>query len=229
MSNELARRLAVDISADNTTWARLVGTTDVNDQDNMTEQDASEYETDGFAATEVTMHGWLLAVKFNRKSNAGVFDPVQEIIRAARFKFGDAARVWVRWYDRNGRNDGKQGRALVEWNRSKTGVADIEEISVNFKGDGILVDIANPGNSTLPSVLSATPSGAAAGAQVTIGGQYFTGATGVKFGAVSATVFTVVSDTHIVATVPAGSAGSAPVTVTTAAGTSNALAYTRGA
>ncbi|MER7070970.1 IPT/TIG domain-containing protein [Terrabacter sp. NPDC000476] len=228
MANELARRLAVDVSADNVTWLRLLGTTDVNDQDNVTKQDSTDYDNDGFGSQEVTLHGWMLAVKFNRKSNAGVFDPVQELIRQARFKFGDQARIYVRWYDRNGRADGKSGRALVEWNRSKTGVADIEEISVNFEGDGKLVDIANPGSSTLPVVISALPSGAAAGAQVTVVGQYFTGATSVKFAAVSATVFTVVSDTTIVATVPAGSAGSAPVTVVTPAGTSNALPYTRG-
>lgn len=228
MTNELARRLAVDISTDNSTWVRLLGTTDVNDQDNMTEQDVTDYDNNGFGSTEVTLHTWALTVKFNRKSNAGVFDAVQETIRAARFKFGDQARVYVRWYDRNGRNDGKSGRALVEWNRSKTGVTDVEEITVQFKGDGLLSDITNPGNSTVPTVLSATPSGAAAGAQVTIGGQYFTGATSVKFGATAATTFTVVSDSTIVAVMPAGTAGSAAVTVVTAAGTSNALAYTRG-
>ena len=229
MANELARRLAVDVSVDGTTWARLLGTTDVNDQDNITEQDSTDYDNAGFTSSEITLHGWMLAVKFNRKSNAGVFDPVQEIIRQARFKFGDQARIFVRWYDRNGRNDGKQGKAFVEWNRSKTGVGDIEEISVNFKGDGILTDIANPGSSTIPVVISALPAGAAAGAQVTVGGQYFTGATSVKFGAVAATAYTIVSDTTIVAVMPAGAAGSAPVTVVTAAGTSNALPYTRGA
>ena len=227
MANELARRLAVDISADGIVWSRLLGTTDVNDQDNVTQQDSTEYDNNGFTTTEVTLHGWALMVKFNRKSNSNVFDPVQETIRACRFQFGDAARVYVRYYDRFGREDAKQGRALVEWNRSKTGVGDIEEISVNFSGDGILTDIANPGNSALPVVLSAKPTGAAAGAQVTIGGQGFTGATSVKFAAVAATVTTVVSDTTIVAVMPAGSAGSAPVTVTTPAGVSNALPYTR--
>ena len=76
-------------------------------------------------------------------------------------------------------------------------------------------------------MVAATPAGAAAGAQVLITGSSFTGATGVKFGAVSATVFTLLGDGAIVAVVPAGSAGSAPVTVINATGTSNALAYTR--
>ncbi len=231
MSNELARRRAVDISTDNTTWVRLLGTTDVNDQDTPTYVDVTDYDNSGFAGTEITLHTWAMTVKFNRKSNAGVFDPVQETIRAARFQFGTQARVYVRWYDRNGKPDGKSGLAIVEWNQSKSGVADVEEITVNFKGDGVLSSIANPGNSTLPVVLSATPSGVATGGLVTIGGQYLTGpvvTTGVKFGGVNATSGPCVTDTTVVAVRPAGLAGSTAVLVTTAAGASNSFAYTRG-
>src|SRR6478672_9732853 len=114
MSNELARRVAVDISTDNSTWVRLPGTTDVAPNDNPTYVDVTDYDAAGFTASEITLHGWALTVKMNRKSNAGVFDPVQETIRAAQFQFGDAARVYVRWYDRNGKPDAKSGRALVE-------------------------------------------------------------------------------------------------------------------
>lgn len=79
----------------------------------------------------------------------------------------------------------------------------------------------------IPTVTAATPSGAAAGAQVTITGSRFTGTTGVKFAAAAATSFTVVNDSTIVAVVPAGSAGSAPIVVTNGVGPSTALAYTR--
>lgn len=81
----------------------------------------------------------------------------------------------------------------------------------------------------VPFITSALPSGAAAGSQVTITGTGFTGATAVKFGATNATSFVVVDDRHIVAVVPAGSAGAANITVTTPAGTSAAFVYTRGA
>jgi hypothetical protein len=56
---------------------------------------------------------------------------------------------------------------------------------------------------------------AAAGSQVTIYGAGFTGvtgATGVKFGSDNA-VYSVVSDNAIVAVVPSGSSGSAPIVV----------------
>ncbi|MEU8822293.1 IPT/TIG domain-containing protein [Streptomyces sp. NPDC048636] len=66
---------------------------------------------------------------------------------------------------------------------------------------------------------------AAGGTAVTITGTALSGATAVRFGATNATSFLVVSATQIVAIAPAGS-GTVQVTVTTAGGTSNGLAYT---
>ncbi|WP_245560436.1 IPT/TIG domain-containing protein, partial [Nocardia asiatica] len=60
---------------------------------------------------------------------------------------------------------------------------------------------------------------------MTITGTGFTGPTTVRFGS-TATTFTMNSPTQITAIAPAGSPGTVPVTVTTAAGTSNGVAYT---
>ena len=75
---------------------------------------------------------------------------------------------------------------------------------------------------------TSTPSAQVAGGSVVITGTGFTAATGVKFGAVSANLFLVDSDTQITVIMPPGSAGPAAVTVINAAGTSNSFAYTRG-
>lgn len=83
-----------------------------------------------------------------------------------------------------------------------------------------------------PVVSAATPTAVAATGLVQIVGTGFlgvTGAAGVKFGGVNAASYVVINDAHINAIMPAGSAGSAAVTVTSTGGTSNALAYTRGA
>lgn len=88
----------------------------------------------------------------------------------------------------------------------------------------------HPGlKSAVPVVTTALPSAQPAGTVVTITGTSFLGATSVKFGATNAASFTIVSDTSITAVMPPGTAGSAAVTVITPLGTSNALAYTRGA
>jgi hypothetical protein len=111
----------------------------------------------------------------------------------------------------------------ITWPVTLTTYADANGVHVYiYLDDGTVLTAG------VPAPVSATPSGAAAGAQVTILGSRFTGSSAVKFGAVSA-VFTVVNDSTIVATMPAGSAGSAAVTVTNGSGVSASLAYTRGA
>lgn len=85
------------------------------------------------------------------------------------------------------------------------------------------------GTSAVPLITAATPSGQAATEIVTIVGSRFTGVTAVTFGGTAATAFQVLSDHLLVATVPAGTAGSAAILVTNAAGASAAFAYTRGA
>ena len=85
---------------------------------------------------------------------------------------------------------------------------------------------------TIPTITAVTPTAAAVGNIVTIRGSKFTGVVGVasvKFGATNATQYIVDSDDTIYATMPAGTAGSANVTVINAVGTSAAFTYTRGA
>lgn len=82
--------------------------------------------------------------------------------------------------------------------------------------------------SGVPLLTTANPtSGSIAGGNlVQISGSGFTGATAVRFGAVAATTYSIVSDTLIVAQAPAQAAGSKPIQVTNASGTSLAEPYT---
>jgi hypothetical protein len=231
--NLLARGYRLEVSVDGATnWLKLAGLNDLNDSIVPNKVDSSNYDSNGFTSSEITMQAWSVAAKFNRQATSGTEDPASAALRACRAQFGDAARIYVRWYSTVQTSEpGWQGRAIVELNKSKTAVADLNEFTVTLTGDGVLTSIANPyAPGVAPVITSATPSGAAAGAQVTIVGQYFTGTvatTGVKFGAVNAASWVVLGDTTIVAVMPAGSAGSAPVTVTNATGASSAFPYTR--
>mgnify|MGYP001221570427 FL=1 len=71
-----------------------------------------------------------------------------------------------------------------------------------------------------PTVGTITPAtgATAGGTSVTIAGTGFTGATGVTVGGAAGTVFTVVSDTSITVTTPAGTAGAKDVVVLHPAG-----------
>jgi hypothetical protein len=98
-------------------------------------------------------------------------------------------------------------------------------VSGNLFIDPALVPLQNwqalntvVGYSTVPAVTTISPPSGTAEQTVTITGTGFVAATGVSFGTVSAAM-TIVSDTQITATIPAGT-GTVDVTVTTPAGTS---------
>lgn len=83
-----------------------------------------------------------------------------------------------------------------------------------------------PGGVPLIALVNPVSGGIAGGNLVQIFGSGFTGATAVKFGAVAATTFTVISDSLIVAVPSAQAAGAKAATVTTPAGISIASPYT---
>lgn len=232
MPTELGRRTLVDVSFDQgTTWLSLGGKTDVSPQITPTKQDATTYETNGIKSVEITLQDAVVVVKLLNESNASnVLDPTQVALNGLIGSFGTAARCWIRWYDNQGRagNDNWKMYAVVEKSPSGTSVDGLDEDTFTFTVDGQLSRITNPFAAALaPVVLAATPGGAAAGALVQITGQGFATATLVKFAAVTVTVYQILGDTVIEAVMPAGSAGSAPVTVTNPIGVSNSLAYTR--
>ncbi len=91
-------------------------------------------------------------------------------------------------------------------------------------GDGIFIDtvydnfIFTPNSSPVVTSISPTSGPSTGGTSVTITGSNFIGTTGVTIGGASATGVTVVNDTTITATTPAGTAGAQDVVVTNASG-----------
>ena len=238
MSNTtaLARKFRVEVTSDLTLaggWVELKGIYALKPSADPNTTDTSAYDTDGWSSFEITGNEWGVTASFWRRTNAGTYDAGQELVRARVGQFGDSARVGVRWFDKNGGPEAYQGVAIVKWERANDGVKDADAATVTLMGDGARTTITNPGTAaTAPVITAATPSGVAAGGQVQIAGSGFTGTvatTGVKFGATNASSWVVVSDSVIVAVMPAGTAGSAAIVVTNAAGASAAFPYTRGA
>ena len=227
MSTELARRYRVEVSTDGTTWVRVNGINDLSPQVTPNKQDDSDYENDGWMSQVITQQAWTLGIKYNAKASAGVRDAGQALIEARVGQFDTASTINVRWYDKTGLPEAKQGVAIVEVQRAKTGVADLNEMQATLTGQGALNNISNPYSaSSAPVITSASQSGSGVGSQVTISGQNFTGTTAVKFGATTVTQYTVLSDSVIVAVVPTGGTGAVSITVTNGTGTSTGYSFT---
>ncbi len=119
-------------------------------------------------------------------------------------------------------NSDTQITALSPTSNTTTGPVDVTVVNAA----GVSTVVANDqftytGVPFLSSIAPGTGP-AAGGTTVTITGGRFTGATGVKFGPNPATNFTVISDSQVTATSPAG-AGTVDVTVITAGGPSSTL------
>jgi hypothetical protein len=204
-----------------------------------TTTDVATYDDLGSTNEDITGRSFAAAftVQVNRILTTGLYLPEVEALVAAGKAKGDGAVIDVRFYHKpefGTPNPADAGRAYVtvEVSRQNTGNSETDVLSISLAGKGSVEPIVNPftgWGTTVPVLSSAAPTAAVAGELVTVTGAGLLGATGVKFGAVSVTEFEVMNGATIIAIMPAGTAGSAPVTVITPAGTSAALAYTRGA
>lgn len=198
-----------------------------------TTQDDSDMDGGGFKSETVTALTWGFDGKVIRKTRASdqlAYDPGQELIRLAAMQIGKEIEIRFYELEPNGpRVEAYQGRARATWTPDGGAMDATDTVAFSLTGRGQRNSIAHPDTvAAVPAIQSASPSGAAAGASVVITGARFTGATAVKFGATNATGVQVLNGgTTILCVVPTGSAGSAPITVTTPAGTSPALPYTR--
>lgn len=228
----LARRMRVDIDIatyPSVNYQQLLGIEELKPvRDLRTDSDES-YDDEGAMREAVTGSNGRLELKvLHRTASDGVtVNPVHAFLKS---KFDTAADVstlagefGVMYYDRAGLEPAREGRAYVKaWSPDGGGPGARDTITLTIQFQGPTTEVANPNADLTPVVLSLAPAtGAAAGGNlVTIHGTHLLGATGVKWGATNATNFVIVDDTTIVATAPAGSAGTSQVTVITPAGTS---------
>jgi hypothetical protein len=158
-------------------------------------------------------------------------------MRAASDSAGAANSLHVRWYHRPRTagvapdpDDAWEGHVSTDMSWANTGPGgEVKAATFTLAGQGPAVKIANPAvaidTDVVPTISAIGPAGQAVEEQIEISGAGFTGATAVMIDTLAA-AFTVVNDALIVATIPAGAIGAAPVDVTTPAGTSSAVEYT---
>lgn len=186
-------------------------------------------------------YGETLVTTFNveviRDEN-GQYQPfLQDLVDASKGFNADNRRS-LRVYDALGADYAFESLFGIQIAPTNTGWDDAGFFTVTATQYGKTTWIDNPvlvGN--IPVLNGIDPKNAAAASHVFIQGANFfkdgvpdvSGAASVKFGATNATTYTVVSDTLIDATVPAGSAGNVDVKVTNSNGTTTYAGYPRGA
>ncbi|TFD47570.1 hypothetical protein E3T46_17395 [Cryobacterium sp. Hh11] len=210
-------------------------------------QDAQTYDDLGAPNSDVT--GWSINHAFNAQVNrsitTGLYLPEIEAVlaRTDPDAKGEYAVLDARWYHKPesgaaNPKDAGRGFFTVATTRQNSGPnGEIEVLSITLTGKGPYDKITNPfagWTVTAPSISSVSASSpgtnpAGTGKQVTITGLNLTGATAVTFKAIAASSFAVVSSTTIVAVLPSDVAGTVAVVVTTPAGVSAAVNYTRAA
>jgi hypothetical protein len=234
----LARRWYLDVNTGTyaaPVWTAVNGVEDFKAPLDPSVQDDSDYDSGGYKSSTITALGWKVELKLARKVTAAsalVYDPGAEVLRAASMNMGLANRVDIRWYEVTDSGpivEAYRGYATVSWSEDGGGMDALASVSVTLTGQGARATLTHPDfAASVPIVSSVTPAaGAAAGGEpVYIYGQGFTGTVSVKMGGSGGTAFTdynVVSDTVIVGTVPAKTAGSYQVCVTNATGASTVM------
>lgn len=182
-------------------------------------------------------YGDTLALSFDveliRDEN-GQFQPfAQDLIDAAKQNGLDNLRE-IQVYDALGADLALEGKFAISFSRSGTGWDEASFLTITATQYGRIEWIDNPvltGN--VPVISAVLPADAGDGDAIYIQGSNLGNVveatpTNVTIGGVNAADFEVVSDSLIVATMPTGDAGSAPVAVHNPSGTTT-VPYVRGA
>lgn len=214
-------------------YEQLFGVEDLKLIEELRVEEDETYSDDGAMRETNTGYSWRLEIKLAYSTNLAqsAVDTVHAFLRT-KFKQHRLTRIenaefGVRFYEKDGLDSGYEceGRVYVKsW--TMPGGKGGDRVDVVLQGQGALTGITNPAGSLVPTVTGLDPATGdeAGGELINIYGQHFKPAgqadvSDVDFGANGAD-FTVVSDSHIVAVAPAGSAGTVQVKVTTSAGAS---------
>ncbi|MGE9695915.1 phage tail tube protein [Streptomyces sp. CH6] len=145
----LARRYRIEVDMGTTgtpAWTLLPGVQEFAPKVEPTQQESTTYEDEGWADNTTTKLAWTAEIKLAHRCHpdTGEFNAAQVAVKKASERFGAASAVHVRFYDREGRDDAYEGRALVQWEPDGGSSEDLDTVKVTLTGKGRLAEIENP-------------------------------------------------------------------------------------
>lgn len=216
------------------TWVGLFGTNDFVFNIEPSTEDDGDFDSAGWGSEDVTSRKWKAETTVIRKTTAAsatVYDPGQELARAAGFELGALNRMDVRIYEMTSggpKVEAYRGYASVQWVPVGGDNKAIEKVKVTFSGRGELAKITHPdGAAVVPVLYSVSPAvGVQAGGTLhhLFGVGFF--AAGVSsvasmvLGVTNVPTYVVENDSELVFLAPAKAAGQFIVKVTNAVGQS---------
>lgn len=198
--------------------------------------DGSTYANKGQEDTSIIGESFNLSLnaKVVKNQDGDLHPALALLVEAANAKLpgGNPARkvIAARFYHYSIASMAYQYTAEVSWTRANTGNADNEFLSLTLSAKGDRRVIPNPAlqPEVAPVITAVTPSGATEGTWISIEGTDLSRVSAITVGGEAVVEYQVSNSTLVFAKMPAGTAGSAPVKVTTSGGESNSFAYTRG-
>jgi hypothetical protein len=127
-------------------WVKIRGIVDFKPNINTTTQDDSDYDSGAWGSDAKTQVKWVntLTVKRGLGVQTGVYDPGQEVLRAAAPLLDAAGAVDVRWYDRKGGPEAYRGTAIVSWAPQGGSATALDTVQITLNGQGAPTTLANP-------------------------------------------------------------------------------------
>lgn len=226
--SQLATRFAVQVKdRDVLEWTTVFGIESFTASVPKSMTDNSDADSDGWGSDFITQRKQTLALKLKSKLYDGEMDPGQKILLDAS-EADEIVPIDIRWFERNGGPVAKQSLVYVDYNDDGGNVTSEATATVNLSGQGKPEAIANPmGVGAVATISTALPASQGVGEWVELIGTGFNSITSITVGGVAVVDIAPISSTVVHIKLPAGSAGSAPIIVTKAAGPSVAKAYTR--
>lgn len=147
LTSTSTKKWRLDTSTDGgSTWIRVRGITNLQPQVNTTTQDDSDYDSGVWGSDAKTQLKWELTgtVKRAKGDSTNLYDPGQEILRAAHDQVGSAGSVLVRWYDRTGGTEAYTGTSFVQWSEQGGAPDALSTATFTLGGQGARNVITNP-------------------------------------------------------------------------------------
>lgn len=130
-------------------WIKVRGLKNFQPSVNPTNQDDSDYDSNGWKSQTATALDWQMTTTLGRKIDNTVtpptYDAGQEALRAVSAQLGSGNTIPLRWCEMGPvRSEAYTGHALVNWTEAGGAMDALDDVNVTMIGQGARTPITHP-------------------------------------------------------------------------------------